>query len=203
MVYSALILGIIGEIIFIIIIMTVKKLLRSNESGFLHLLMCIMYICWLPIPIVVNLKIGINNFLIIGTIFGTLSLILLSLTMLIQSSHLSYSAVKSNCDLELWNSRDEWVLNGLIGGQVELFALFLKSIWYIFFTIYFLINSQFIFFMLGVLFSLLSIFYLSMLIERSVIKKVKYATKLKLNSLIINIETATWFFIILIWLCII
>lgn len=166
------------------------------------MLMSLMYICWLPIPIVINLKMGVGNFLVIGTIFGTLSLVLLSLTMLIQASHLSYSAKKSNYDIELWNSRDEWILNGLLGGQVEIFALLLKGMWYIFLTVSFLNNDQIIFFIFGLLYSSLSVFYLSMLIDISLIKEVKFVKKLRINTFLINIETATWFSIVLVWLCI-
>ena len=66
-------MGIIGIIIFITIVATFQKLLRKNESGFLHLLMCFMFICWLPIPFVIYLKIRTYSFLFVGALFGTLS----------------------------------------------------------------------------------------------------------------------------------
>lgn len=200
MISLAIIIGSIGILLFLVILTTYSKLLKNNESGFLHLLMCLMYTCWLPLPIVINFKYRIYDFLVIGTILGTTSILLLIVTMLLQASHLSYSALKSNNNANLWNDRDAWMLNGLLGGQVELFAFLLKTLWYICLTYVFFITKNYIFFTIGIIYSLLVIFYFFMLLDKSLIKEISFMKKLKLNTLIINLETTSWFLIIIILL---
>lgn len=200
MISLAIIIGSIGILLFLVILATYSKLLKNNESGFLHLLMCLMYTCWLPLPIVINFKYKAYDFLVIGTLLGTTSILLLIITMILQASHLSYSALNTNKNVELWNNRDAWMLNGLLGGQVELFAFFLKTLWYICLTYVFFINKNYIFFAIGIIYSMLIIFYFVMLIDKSLIKEISFIKKLKLNTLVINLETVSWFLIIIIWL---
>lgn len=202
MISLAIIIGIIGILLFLAILATYSKLLKNNESGFLHLLMCLMYTCWLPLPIVINFKYKASDFLIIGTIFGTTSILFLIINMLLQASHLSYSALKSNNNSDLWNDRDAWILNGLLGGQVEIFAFFLKTLWYICLTYVFFINNNCIFFSIGIIYSFLVVFYFFMLIDKSLVKTTPFLANFKLNTLIINLETVSWFLFIIIFLVI-
>jgi hypothetical protein len=140
------------------------------------------------------------DFLMIGTIFGVLSLLLFIFTMLLQAGHLSYSAKVQGTDKILWENRDEWMLNGLLGGLVELTAGFLKGIWAIFLTICFKLNEQTIFFMIGIVYCILTLFYLNMLFNSSINKKPKFLKYLKLNTVVMNLENVVWFAVLLIWL---
>ncbi|WP_425449408.1 hypothetical protein [Dethiothermospora halolimnae] len=200
MVNTSFFMGILGLVIFIIIVTTFQKLLKNNESGFLHLLMCFMFLCWLPVPLVVYIELKAYSFLFIGALLGTVSLILYIIKMILQASHLSYSARASNNDKELWREKNEWMLNGLLGSQVELLAGFLKGIWTIFLTIVFWLNGQMIFSALGIIYSLFTIIYLLKLLDTSLIKELKILKVLSINTLIINLETSSWFLILLIWL---
>lgn len=200
MIITTFIIGLIGILIFILILCSFQKLLANNESGFLHLLMSLMFLCWLPIPLVVYVKMKSYDFLLVGTIFGVLAIILYIVTMLLQAGHLSYSAKMQKRDVQLWENRDDWMLNGLLGGQVELMAGFLKGIWIIFLTICFYLSGQTLFFILGIVYSVLTFFYLSMLFDASVNKQISFLKKLKLNSIIINLDNASWFAILLIWI---
>lgn len=200
MISATAVMGIIGIILFVIILGTFKKLLENNEGGFLHLLMSLMFICWLPIPFVVFLKLRSYTFLFVGAMLGTLSLIIFIITMIIQASHLSYSAKLSMKDNEDRNKTDQWIINGLIGSQVELLAGFLKGIWVIFLTVAFWLDGQILFALLGTIYSLFTIGYLFMLLDTSLIKEVKFLKKFKLNTLIINLENASWFLILIVWL---
>ncbi len=195
-----LIMGVIGILLFMFIACSFKRLLLDNESGFLHLLMSLMFICWLPIPFAIYIKMKEYDFLMIGTIFGVLSLLLFIFTMLLQAGHLSYSAKVQGTDKILWENRDEWMLNGLLGGLVELTAGFLKGIWAIFLTICFKLNEQTIFFMIGIVYCILTLFYLNMLFNSSINKKPKFLKYLKLNTVVMNLENVVWFAVLLIWL---
>ncbi|WP_425449321.1 hypothetical protein [Dethiothermospora halolimnae] len=193
-------MGIIGVIIFITIVATFQKLLRKNESGFLHLLMCFMFICWLPIPFVIYLKMKAYSFLFIGALFGTLSLILYIITMIFQASHLSYSARVSYEDKELWRKNDDWMLNGLLGGQVELLAGFLKGIWVIILAVAFLIDGQIVFSIVSIIYSLFTVLYLLKLLDTSLIREIRILKIISINTLVINLETSSWFLLLTIWL---
>lgn len=92
------------------------------------------------------------------------------------------------------------MLNGLLGGQAELMAGVLKGIWIIFLTICFWLDGQILFFIFGIIYSVLTLFYLNMLFNESICKQIPFLTKLKLNTIIINLETTSWFAILLLWL---
>jgi len=193
-------MGILGIIIFVIIILIFQNLLKNNESGFLHLLMAFMFVCWLPIPVVTYIELKSYDFLLIGALLGMVSLIIYIVTMILQAGHLSYSAKISNEDSEFWRKSDEWMLNGILGGQVELLAGFLKGIWVIFFTIAFWLDGQILFAFISIMYSLFAIIYLLKLLDTSLVRGIKIFKILPINSLIINLETSSWFFILLIWL---
>ncbi|WP_066499103.1 hypothetical protein [Abyssisolibacter fermentans] len=196
-------MGILGIIIFIIIVTSFKKLLKNNESGFLHLLMSFMFICWMPIPFVIYLELKTYSFLFIGALFGTVSLIIYVITMVLQASHLSYSARTSrtsNENKELWRKNDDWMLNGLLGSQAELLAGFLKGVWSIFLTIAFCLDGQILLSILGIIYSLFTIMYLFKLLDTSLIKETNIFKIIPINTIMINFETSSWFLILLIWL---
>ncbi|MTI47915.1 MAG: hypothetical protein FH761_08745 [Firmicutes bacterium] len=200
MLISSLVLGSIGIIIFISILFSFNKLLNKNESGFLHLLMTFMYICWLPIPLATFILLKSYSFMIVGTIFGVLSLLLLIITMVLQASHLSYSAKQNNGNPEMWNINDKWMMDGLLGSQIELLANVLKGIWIIFLTIAFWFSGQIIFGILGSIYSLITIVYLFMLINISLVNEIPFLKKVKLNFILINLETFSWYLVLLVWI---
>lgn len=200
MVNATFFMGILGVIIFITILSTFQKLLKNDESGFLHLLMCFMFICWLPIPFVVYLELKIYSFLFVGALLGTVSLVLYVITMILQASHLSYSTRLAYENEELWRKNDDWMLNGLLGSQVELLAGFLKGIWIMFLALTFWLDGQIIFSILGIFYSLFTVLYLLKLLDISLIRDIKILKILPVNPLIINLETSSWFLLLLIWL---
>ncbi|MTI71871.1 MAG: hypothetical protein FH751_16605 [Firmicutes bacterium] len=193
-------IGVLGIIISIIIVSTFQRLLKNNESGFLHLLMCFMFICWLPIPLVTYFELKTYNFLFIGALLGTVSLVLYIITMILQASHLSYSNRLAYENKELWRRNDDWMLNGLLGSQVELLAGLLKAIWIIFLTLTFWLDGQIVISIIGIAYSLFGIIYLLKLLDTSLIREIKILKEFPINPLVINLETTSWFLIILIWL---
>lgn len=200
MIIACLVFGSIGIVLFITIISLFTKLLKKNESGFLHLLMSLMFVCYLPIPITVNYLMPSYEWLLIGTIFGVLSLMLFIITMIFQASHLSYSARLYHEDEKLWGINDKWMMDGLLGSQIELLAGLLKGIWIVFLTICFWKSRQVAFFILGLIYSFTTIVYFFMLIDTSLVKDIALFKKLKLNFIIINLEVFSWFLILLIWI---
>jgi hypothetical protein len=162
--------------------------------------MAFMYVCWLPIPIVVYQILRDYEFLIVGTIFGIVSLAILILTMVLQASHLTYSAIHYKEDAEFWNKNDNWMLNGLLGGQVELLALVLKGIWVMFITICFWLQGDVLWFSLAAVSSLFSVAYLINLLDLALVRKLRFLKLIKINSIVINLETFAWFAFLTVWL---
>jgi hypothetical protein len=200
MINAALMISLVGIVLFVVIVLTFSRLLKKNEGGFLHLLMSLMYLCWLPIPITVRYMLKEYDFLVVGTVFGTVSLLTLILTMILQASHLSYSAIHYKENEVFWDTSDKWVLHGLLGSQVELLAGVLKGVWSIFVTACFWLRGDFIFFSLGIIFSLLTVAYLSMLIDSSLVRKISFLKYMKLNFIVINLETFGWYLLLTVWL---
>jgi len=200
LIFATAIFSVIGIILFLIIVLTYNKLLQNNESGFLHLLMALMYASWLPIPITVYRLLGDYKFLIVGTVFGVTSIVILILTMVLQAGHLTYSANRHKEDAVLWDRNDNWMLNGLLGGQVELLANVLRGIWVIFVTICFWLRGDVLLFSFGVIFSSFVCAYVMRIIDLSLVSEIRFLKLVKLNYIIINLETFGWFLLLTVWL---
>lgn len=94
MLISTIILGWIGIVIFLIIVFTFQKLVKNNEFALIHNLMALMYAMWFPLPLTLYQLLN-SELLQVGTIFGLVYLILLVITMTLQTGHITY-IVKHN-----------------------------------------------------------------------------------------------------------
>ncbi|GGH85660.1 heme exporter protein D [Pullulanibacillus pueri] len=203
MVWSAVISSLIAFIIFVVLIFSFKALLKRNESGFMHLLLALMFTCWLPIPLAVQKALGHPEPLLIGTGFGMLSLILLVFTMVLQASHLSYSAKQAmNHNQALWQERDNWMLGGMLAGTTELFADFLKGVWTVFLTVAFFAKGHSVMGVVGIIYSIVGVISVLLLINQTVVKEMPILAKLqsKLGFVYHNLETFVWYMVLTFWL---
>ena len=200
LILASIIMSIIGISVFLIVLATYKMLLRENESGFLHLLMSFMYACWLPMPIVVYHILRDDEFLVVGTMFGVVSIVILILTMVLQASHLTYSATHHKEDAALWDKNDSWMIQGLLGGQVELLAKVFGGIWVMFVTASFWIRGYVLLGSFGIIFSLFTYIYLMKLIDSALVNKLRFLELVKLNYIVINLETFGWYLLLTVWL---
>ncbi|WP_162785148.1 hypothetical protein [Bacillus sp. P14.5] len=193
MILSTLICGYIGITLFILVAVFFQKLNQNEEYGFLHLLMALMYAIWLPIPIAIY-KITENELLIIGSVFGIVYLSMLVITMMIQTGHLVHS-VKEGRKSGSWEERDTWMF-AAFGGPYEVFANVLKGIWALFLAIAFWQSGEFLMASLMSLFSLLSIYYLLLLVKTSMVNPITYLAEIKANPYFINLETIAFFIVL-------
>jgi hypothetical protein len=189
----------IGCLFFVILVLSYKKLLQHNESGFLHLLSAFMFTCWLPLPLVSYLKLSEPAYLLIGTIFGTFSIAMFVITMVMQAGHLAYSARQMDSNPEMWEARDNWMLFGLLGGPYECFAGMLKGIWIIFLTLAFWQSAAYWIAVPGTLLSILSVGYLVKLLDSTTVKDIPILKKIKFGTVLINLETVLWFGLLDLW----
>lgn len=186
-------MALIGLLIFFFIVVNLKKLLQKNESGFIHLLYALMISCYIPMPFATYIKLNQYDFLLVGAIIGTVSLIIMLVTMMFQCGHLSYSGNHENENLELWKNRDAWMLNGILGGVVEIMSGFLRGLWMIFLTIALFLDRQIFVGIVAIVFSMFTFTYLIMSIDMALVNKIPILSKIKLNSIVINLEMVLCF----------
>ncbi|MGM0846522.1 MAG: hypothetical protein ACQEUT_16220 [Bacillota bacterium] len=197
MILSTLICGYLGIALFILVAVFFQKLNQNEEYGLLHILMALMYAIWLPIPIAIY-KITENELLIIGSVFGIVYLSMLVVTMIIQTGHLVHS-VKEGRKSSSWEERDTWMF-AAFGGSYEVFANVLKGIWALFLALTFWQAGEFLMGSLMSLFSLLSIYYLLLLIKTSMVKPITYLDKIKANPYFFNLETIAFFIVLVVYI---
>ncbi|PAD24479.1 hypothetical protein CHH62_16870 [Niallia circulans] len=194
MLISTIIMGWIGIIIFLIIVFTFQKMAKSNEFAFMHILMALMYAMWLPLPLALN-QLFNSESLQVGSIFGLAYLFMLIISMSLQTGHITYM-VKHNDDKSITESQGNYMM-ATLSNPFELVANIFKCIWSVFLCITFWKDEQVIMTSLMFLFSLLLFYYLFIMLDTSLLKRVKVLSKIKANPFIINLETL-FFFIILI-----
>lgn len=193
MLISTIIMGWIGIIIFLIIVFTFQKMAKSNEFAFMHILMALMYAMWLPLPLALNQLLNSES-LQVGSIFGLAYLFMLIISMSLQTGHITYM-VKHNDDKSITESQGNYMM-ATLSNPFELVANIFKCIWSVFLCITFWKDEQVIMTSLMFLFSLLLFYYLFIMLDTSLLKRVKVLSKVKANPFIINLETL-FFFIIL------
>lgn len=200
MLFSTIFLGWLGVIIFIVILFMFQKLMKSNEYAFLHLLMAIMYALWLPLPFVFYQLLD-SEILIVGTVFGIAYLILLIAGMVLQTGHLIF-ITKYNENRTITESQGNYIMSTLSHPLEGLSNVF-KCIWAIFLSITFWQSGQLLMATVMLVFGLFFIYYLLIILDASLIKRLKLFEKVKPNLILINIETLLFFVTLLIYLTVI
>lgn len=193
MLLSAVILGWIGILIFLFIATTINKLVKNNEFGFLHILMAIMYAMWVPIPIAMTHLLN-NEALQVGMIFGIIYLSMMIITMAFQTGHIVHierESKKSTTQEERSNH-----MMATLSGPFELLANILKCMWALFLTIAFWENNNFLLAIIMSLFCLLIVYFLAILVDISLLKRIKFFGRFKPNPYFFNVETFCFFLIL-------
>ena len=199
---ATVVCSIIALLFFFILGSTYQIFIKQKESGLLHLLLAFMFLFWLPLPYTVQKTLEEEGGLAVGTLFGTVSFFIFVITMVFQAGHLSYAVKHAQDHAQRWEERNDWMLNGLLGGTAELFAGFLKGIWTIFLTVAFFVNHQLVMGTLGIVYGLVGIIYLLLLVNQTSVREMPLLDKLyrKLSFIFFNVETASWNTALSIWL---
>lgn len=196
MLFSTMILGWIGIVIFLIIVFTFQKMAKNNEYAFLHILMAVMYSLWLPLPIALYTLLQ-SDLLLVGTIFGTVFLVLLVTTMALQTGHIRF-ITKYHKEQPIADEVGHYMMATLSNPFESLLGVF-KSIWALFLGITFWQVSETYFALAMFLFSLFIFYYLFITLDASLVKRVKLFTKLRPNPMIVNVESLLFFFILMLY----
>lgn len=197
MVYSTMIFGWVGILIFLTIIFTFQKMIKSNEYALLHLLMAIMYAMWLPLPFVLYQLLD-SDTLLVGTVFGSVYLILLVIGMTLQTGHIAF-LTKHNENGEITDSQGNYMM-ATISNPFESLVNVFKCVWAIFLSITFWQTGEIFMAGLMFLFGLFLFYYLFIALDASLLKRIKLFTKMKPNTFLVNFETLLFFITLLFYM---
>jgi hypothetical protein len=142
-------------------------------------------------------KIINNPNIIVGTIFGFTYLVMMAITMIIQTGHLVYVGKQEN--RKNWKEQTA-LMFATFGGPYEVFANVLRGIWTIFLAIYFWGSYNVIMAILMTIYGALAVYYLLLVIRISLVAHYNIFNWIKSNSFFFNIETLAFFIILIIYL---
>lgn len=197
MIFSSLLLGWFGIFIFLIIIFTHQKMINHNEHAFLHLLMAFMYAMWFPLPVVLYHLLD-SDLLLVGTVFGSVYLILLVIGMALQTGHIIF-LMKHNNNEAITTIQGNYIME-LLSNPFEGLANVFKCIWAIFLGITFWQHEEMLMAYLMFLFALFIFYYLFIILDASLIRRVKLFSKVKPNVFLVNIETMLFILTLMIYI---
>ena len=191
MLYPTILLGWVGILIFLIIIFSLRKLVKNNEYGLIHLLMAIMYAMWLPLPLALYFLLDVDT-LIVGATFGFVYLMMLVMTMALQTGHIIYVSKKSDD-----SSINPNHIMATLSNPFEALANVFKSIWALFLGISFWSIGATTMAVIMFISSSLIIYYLILAFNTSLVKPINVFSKVKSNTVVTNLETLLFFIVLM------
>jgi hypothetical protein len=192
-----MILGWLGIVIFIIIGVTFRKLILKNEFALLHLLMALMYGMWLPLPIALDELLD-TQLLQNGMIFGFVYLLMIVMTMALQTGHIAY-VVKQNNDEAVSDQHANNIM-ATLSFPFEGIANVFKSLWALCLSITFWVSGENGMGIIMSAYSLLTFYYLINVLNACLVKEIKLFSNIKPNPIVTNIETFLFFLVLMIYI---
>ncbi|MGF3115337.1 hypothetical protein ACQV2R_08270 [Facklamia sp. P12937] len=197
MLFSTIIFGWIGILIFLLILFNFKKMTENNEYALLHLMQAIMYAMWLPLPFVLYQLLD-SDILLVGSVFGSVYLILLVAGMALQTGHIAFLA-KYNEDKKISDSQTNYMM-ATLSHPYEGLVNFFKCLWAIFLGLCFWQKGEGIMAVVMFLFGLFIFYYLIIILDASLVKSVKLFEKIKPNTVLVNVETFLFFLTLMVYI---
>lgn len=192
-----MIFGWTGVILFLFLSFSYQKLAESNEFALVHIVMAIMYATWLPLPFTLNHILKIE-YLQIGTIFGIVYLLLLVSAMTLQAGHITF-IVKENDNRGITDIQGEYMMFTL-SNPFEATVNIFKCIWALFLALAFWNQNERVMAVIMLFFSFLIFYYLAIVLNTVMVKQMKLFSWVKQNIYFTNLETFSFFFVLLIYL---
>ncbi|MGF3073650.1 hypothetical protein ACQV2T_08940 [Facklamia sp. P13069] len=197
MLFSTIIFGWIGILIFLLILFNFKKMTENNEYALLHLMQAIMYAMWLPLPFVLYQLLD-SDILLVGSVFGSVYLILLVAGMALQTGHIAFLA-KYNEDKKISDSQTNYMM-ATLSLPYEGLVNFFKCLWAIFLGLCFWQKGEGIMAVVMFLFGLFIFYYPIIILDASLVKSVKLFEKIKPNTVLVNVETFLFFLTLMVYI---
>jgi hypothetical protein len=179
------------------VIFSVKKLMKGNEFGFIHIIFALMYATWLPLPVALYQLLG-SEVLFAGSLFAYLYLFMLIISMALQTGHINY-LVKQNEGKEISDEQGAYMMATLTNPFESVAGVF-QSIWALFLAIAFWENGVLWMAILMSAFSLLFFYYLFMALDASLVNRIKLFSRVKPNTYFINLGTLIFFFSLVLYI---
>jgi hypothetical protein len=193
---SFIVFGWLGILVYLIVLFTANQLQKNGETALLHLLICLAFVFFTPLPLYLILS-NHSQFFVISSVFGFLFLIMIITTMALQVGHLSYSNNQDKSDK--WEDRDNWMIHGMLGDVFESVVNVIFHIWILLLAVGFIIEKKYVIGILMAIFSLLIIRSLGILFNVVVKKPISFLRNFKLNPIVTTLETILFFLVIVCW----
>ncbi len=194
MLVSTMVAGWIGISLFLIIVFTFQLMMKKDEYAFLHGLMALMYALWFPLPLALY-RVLHSDMLLAGTLFGFAYLLLLVITMVLQTGHIAF-ITKYNDERKITDTHGSYMM-ATLANPFESVAGIFKSIWAAFLGIAFWQNGEVLMACLMLMFGLLIFYYLVIMLDAILVKRVRVFMKIKPNPYFTNFETLTFFLLLM------
>ncbi|WLD94077.1 hypothetical protein [Alkalihalobacillus sp. AL-G] len=194
-----LLLAWIGLLLYLALFFSFRFLVQRNENALLHLWLAFIFTLFLPVHLLLVRNVQ-SEITLVATLFGVLYILVLIVTMALQTGHLSYS-LKQTERKELWDERDRWIMHGMLGDGFEPFAGVIMNVWLLLLSLAFFESGETI---MGLLTALLGLFIIRNFVillnnTRAKTRKLKW---FQMNPIITNLHTLISFTILIVWLTI-
>lgn len=191
---GAIVLGWIGLALFIGLLCTYRTLMEHNEYALIHLWMVLMYTMWLPIPVVYDRMMNVEQY-VIGAIFGTVYLLLLIIGLLLQTGHLVFT-LKHQEKEKISNEIAQYMMVTL-SHPLEAFANVLRGGWAISLSVAFWQNEALIWSIVMMIWAVGTLYYIAISLDASLVKRFKILERVKPHPLFVNIDTGLFFTVVM------
>ncbi|WP_246521258.1 hypothetical protein [Ornithinibacillus massiliensis] len=155
--------------------------------------MALMYAMWLPLPFALNTLLQSDS-LQVGSIFGFVYLMMIVITMTLQTGHISY-IVKHNEDKSITEKQGQYMM-ATLSNPFELLANIFRCVWSLFLGIAFWSSGQVLMASLLLLFSLFVFYFFAIMLDTALVKRVTFFSKVKPNPILVNLETLLFFIVL-------
>ncbi|MCQ2009805.1 hypothetical protein NOM01_07275 [Sporolactobacillus sp. STSJ-5] len=200
MVVPTLAFGWIGVILFLLLAVFLKNLTQKNEFALIHVLLIFIFTCWLPVAF--SLAFSINGWAAkIGTLFCVLALIMFIIAMSLQTGYIVYSNKHSKENKDLWEAKNEWMMN-LLSDPIEMIAGIFNWIGAIFIGTSLLQNNHHFFAAVVFILSLQVIYCLALLFRTCLNTPPKWIQSIKPNSVVLNLGFFLYYSVLLLFVMI-
>ena len=182
-----IIFGWLGMILYASIAVFYIGLMKRGEFALIHTLFALTFAMWLPLPLAIY-KTEMSEMLLVGTLFGSLYLIMMIITMTLQAGHLAY--ISGNTEI---NAKSANHLMTILSSPFEAMANVLKCIWALCLGLAFWANGLKWLALLLFLISLFGVYYLLLVLKASIKKRGTFVDYIKGNVYWSNAETLLLF----------
>ncbi|MCL1631493.1 hypothetical protein M3N64_05960 [Sporolactobacillus sp. CPB3-1] len=195
---STILFGGLGILLFLLLAFLLPILSRNNEYALIHVFLIFIFASWLPVVFSCAFFLG-DWAAKIGSLFGTVALIIFIVAMALQTGHIAYVNQHEEENEDLWASRDDWMMQ-MLSDPIELFAGIFFWLSALFVGVS-LLNAHHSAFAAAVFVLSLQLPYCGVLLFRTCLNHPpKLLQRIKPNSVVLNLGLFLYLFVVLLFM---